>query len=169
MRLSQSATVSFAVASLALGCDAPHTSVVLENDYPLLRTNALVVYHAAWQAVSFPSPVPPGSSSDPQPTVPASDNTAYVVLAPGWDPTSSTPPSAFVVLQSRNGFAVDLDDTLHIPIDDKTFAGHCEAGSFLPQEQADFITRFVFPGDFASVRYDARTCTTTRIRDAGAD
>ena len=157
------------VAVFAPGCDTPHTSVVLDNDYPPSRTNALVVYRAAWQAVSFGIPVPPGSSSAPQSTVPASDNTAYVVLAPGWDPASTAAPSSFVVLQSRNGFAVDLDDTLHIPVDDETFIGRCAGGSFLTQAQADFITRLVFPSDFATLRYDASRCRTTRSGDAGAD
>jgi hypothetical protein len=64
---------------------------------------------------------------------------------------------------------VSLGDTLHIPVDDATFTGNCAAGSFLTQAQADFITREVFPGDFASRSYDAATCTTTPIGDAGAD
>jgi len=53
-----------------------------------------------------PAPVAPGESSAPQSTVAASDNTAYVVLAPGWDPASSAEPSCLVVLQSRQGYGV---------------------------------------------------------------
>jgi hypothetical protein len=104
--------------------------------------------------------------------VAASANTAYVVLAPGWDPTSdptsTTQPTSFIVLQSRDGFAVNLGDTLHIPVDDTTFAGNCTAGSVLTQAQADFITQLVFPSTFRSFHYDAATCTTTQIGDAGA-
>jgi hypothetical protein len=150
------------------GCDAhPQSTVVLDNDYPPFATVPLPVYRAYWQAVSFPAPVAPGSSSDPQDTVPASDNTAYALLAPGWDPSGATPPTAFVVVQSREGFGVHLNDTLHIPVDDTAFAGNCAAGSPLTQAQADFITQLVFPCDFASFRYDAATCTTTPVADAG--
>ena len=155
---------------LAIACDQePDTSVIVDNAYPPSTTAAMVVYHAYWQAVSFQTPIPPGSSSVPQSTVPASDNTAYVVVAPGWDPASSTPPTSLVVLQSRSGFDVHLGGTLHVPVDDTTFAGNCASGSFLSQAQADFITELVFPADFAPLRYDAASCTTTRIADAGAD
>ena len=157
------------LARVALGCETPQSFVVVHNAYPPSKTNALVVYHAFWQAVSFQTPVPPGSSSAPQSTVPASENTAYVVLAPGWDPTSETPPASLVVMQSRKGFAVDLDLTLDIPVSDSTFVGNCAAGSFLTQAQADFITQRVFPGDFSNVRYDASTCMTSKSRDARAD
>jgi hypothetical protein len=157
------------LALLAVGCDAsPSTTVVLDNAYPPSATNAFVVYRAFWQAVSFPDPVLPGASSDPQDTVPASGNTAYVVLAPGWDPSSAAAPSSFVALQSRNVFDVHLNDTLHIPVDDAAFAGNCAAGSHLSQAQADFIVQLVFPGDFAGLRYDAASCTTTPSGDTGA-
>jgi hypothetical protein len=167
-RLASVAVASVAVASVAVGCDhRPDTQVVLDNDYAPSPTRSLVVYRAHWLAVSFQDPVPPGSSSAPHDTVAASANTAYVLLAPGWDPASATPPASFIVMQSRSGFEVHLDDTLHIPIDDATFLGNCAAGSFLSQAQADFITRLVFPGEFVSLSYDAATCMTTPIGDAG--
>jgi hypothetical protein len=157
-----------------MACDKPTTKVVLDNKYAASSSNALVVYQATWQAVSFQAadggPVialPPGASSNPQSTVSASANAAYVVLAPGWDPTSPTEPTAFVVLQSKSGFAVHLNDTLHIPVDDTTFAGNCAAGSVLTQDQADFITQRIFPSVFATVTYDAATCKTTPLPDAG--
>jgi hypothetical protein len=146
-------------ALLALGCDAPSTKVVLDNRYPPSTENALVVDRAHWQAVSFTTPVAPGSSSDPQSTVPASANTAYVLLAPGWDGAST--PASFIVLQSRGGFAVHLDDTLHIPVDDTTFAGNCATGSVLAQADADFITARVFDAELAGRRYDPASCTTS--------
>jgi hypothetical protein len=161
--------------ALVTGCGGPQTTVVVDNDYPPYAVVPLVVYDAAWEAVALQqpdgaaAPVPPGDSSGPQSTVPASANTAYVLLAPGWDPASSTPPTSFIVLQSQAGFAVSLGDTLHIPVDDTTFVGNCAAGSFLTQAQADFITQRVFPGDFGSLSYDAATCTTTPIGDAGTD
>jgi hypothetical protein len=154
-------------ACAGLGCDQkPDTSVVVDNLYAS-KSVSLVVYRAFWQAVAFTTPIAPGTSSDPQPTVPASANTAYVVLAPGWDPASSSPPASLIVMQSVDGFDVAYDLTLHIPVDDTTFAGNCAAGSFLSQAQADFITRQIFRDDFAGLRYDAATCTTTPLGDAG--
>lgn len=162
------ATVTFGCASFP--DSAPKTNVVLENRYALTPSNVLVVYDAYWLNVSFQgSAIPPGASSTPQSAIPASaDNTAYVVLAPGWDPTSTTPPTTFIVVQSRTGFAVALGDTVHIPIDDVSFEGNCTAGSHLAQDRADFLTQIVFVVDFAGLHYDASTCTTTQIGDAGA-
>jgi len=157
---------TIAVAPLCLGCgDAPHTYVALDNAYP--ASSKLVVYEGFWLAVPFPHPIPPGGSSGPQSTVAASDNTAYVILAPGWDPTTSAGPTSLVVMQSRSGLAVHMNDTLHIPVDDAHFAGNCAAGSHLTQQQADFVTQLVFPSTFASFRYDAATCTTTPTGDSG--
>jgi hypothetical protein len=143
--------------------------VVLDNDYATSATGPLVIYQAQWQAVSFQQPVAPGASSDAQDTVPASPNTAYVLIAPGLDPATPSPPTKLVVLQSRAGFGVHLGDTLHIPVQDETFAGNCAAGSTLTQDQADFITQLVFPAAFAGLHYDASSCTTTPIADARAD
>jgi hypothetical protein len=151
--------------TLVAGCDPhPQTLVVIDNKYAPSPTSP-VIYRAYWQAVPFQNPIPPDASSDAQSTVPASANTAYVVLAPGWDPASSVPPTSLVVMQSVDGFDVHLNDTLHIPVDDTRFIGNCAAGSFLSQAQADFITQLIFPIDFAPVRYDAASCTTTAIAD----
>jgi hypothetical protein len=152
-----------------MNVDAPYTYVALDNNYPASAMTPLVVYEGYWQAVAFSTPIPPGASSGPQSTLPASDNTAYVVLAPGWDPNSSTPPTALVVMQSRKGFAVDLNATLHIPVDDTTFAGNCAAGNMLTQSQADFITQIVFPGTFAGLSYNAATCTAAPVGEAGTE
>jgi hypothetical protein len=147
-------------ALFALGCDTPSTQVVLDNRYPPSTDKALVVYRARWQAVSFTTPVAPGASSGPQSTVAASANTAYVLLVPGWDGGASAPTS-FIVLQSRSGFAVHLDETLHIPVDDTTFAGNCAAASVLAPADADFITARVFDAELAGRRYDPASCTTS--------
>ena len=154
------------LVSFAAGCDVnAQTDVILDNEYRASATRPLVVYRAQWQAVTFQTPIAPGSSSDMETTVPASPNTAYVILAPGWDPTSTTTPTSFVVMQSREGYGVEFDETLRIPVDDSTFIGNCGSGSFLPQAKADFITRYVFQGLFASLRYDAARCTVAPIGD----
>jgi hypothetical protein len=160
------ALLALAPCGLAASCSAPTTRVVLENDYS--PSSGLIVYAAAWQAVSFPSPLPPGTSSDPQSTVPASANTAYVVLAPGWDPTSTATPTSLLLLESKVGYGVDLGDTLSIPLGDSTFAGNCASGSPLSQAEADFILQQEFPSVGAAAQYEAATCTTTSRGDAGA-
>ena len=152
------------IAVFCLRCDPPtHTYVTLGNDYPV--GSALVVYAADWQAIPFQTPISPGASSDPASTIAASENTAYAVVAPGWDPTSASLPTSFIVLQSRTGYSVHLDNTLRISLSDATFDGSCAAGVPLTQREADFITKLVFPGVFAGLRYDAATCTTTPIVD----
>ena len=169
---ARGAAAALSCALLVLGCmnvDTTYTYVSLENNYPASARMPVVVLSGYWQAVAFSNPLPPGASSGPQATVPASENTAYVVLAPGWDPTSSTPPTSFVVLQSRSGFSVALDETLHIPVDDSTFAGNCAAGSTLTQSQTDFITQIVFPSTFAGLGYDAATCATSSGSDGGTE
>jgi hypothetical protein len=139
---------------LLAGCEVPNTAVVFENDLPS------TVYAAFWQ-VAVDTPIAPGSASPPAGVVSASANTAYAVLAPGWDPSSSELPKTLIALESVDGFAVPLGDTLDIPVDGTAFAGNCAAGSTLPQTEADFITQRVFATDFIGLIYDAATCTTT--------
>ena len=155
------------LAGWLAGCDIPSTFVVLDNQYPESMANGQVVYEAFWQAVSFQSPIPPDSSSSPQRTIAASDNVAYVVLAPGWEVGSSAPPKSLVVMQSRVGFSVSLNQTLHIPVDDAHFAGNCAAGSSLSQTEANFLTGIVFAPLFLGVTYDAASCTASPATDAG--
>jgi hypothetical protein len=159
----------FIALPFALGCKQASTTstfAVFSNDYS--AASGPVLYQAFWEATSLQSPIAPGVSSDPQITVPCSPNTAYAVLAPGWDPTSSAPPTAYVVLQSKAGYGVNVGDTVEIPVDDSSFDGNCAAGSFLTQSQADFLTQFVFSSTFAGLHYDAATCRTTVVGDAGA-
>lgn len=156
--------VCFFVAPLAGGCDTPSTRVVLENGYPAAAADAFVVQRAFWQAVKFATPVSPGASTDPVKTVAASPNPAYVVVARGWDGDADAGAPlgvGVVVLQSRAGFEVHWNTTLHIVVDDTQFAGNCAVGSSLSQDDADFITGRVFAPDFAGRRYDAATCATT--------
>jgi hypothetical protein len=175
---------------LATACDyvdTPYTYVVFQNDYPPSATSPFVVYEAYWLNAFLEQPLPPGSSSPPQTAVATSGNTAYVVLAPGWNLDASVPRTSLLILKSRSDFAVDLDHTLDIPIDDTTFAGNCAVGSFLSQQEADFITQVVFPSAeqgagweagpgepdvpnlFAGLHYDAATCTLSPVADAGAE
>jgi hypothetical protein len=144
---------------LATSCDPGPAQAVLDNDYPPLPARPYVVYAAFWQAVSFTAPVLPGAASAPLQTVSASANTAYVLVAPDWDPARTAPPASFLLLQSREDYGVQLGDVLHIAIDDDTFAGNCDAGSSLTQAQADFMAQRVFPGELAGRSYDAGTCT----------
>jgi hypothetical protein len=161
--------LALVLAASGAGCDpGPHTAVILSNGYPPPATAPLVVYRAYWQNVSFPTPVDPGFSSAPQSAESTSGDTAYVVLAPGWDPELSARPKSLVVMQSRTTISVSDNDLLTLTVNDTTFAGNCVAGSLLPQAQADFITRVVFPCDFASFHYDAATCTLTPVADGGA-
>lgn len=157
--LAAVAAMALAAASFALGCDKPSTNVVFDNQYA--ADSGDVIYQAQWSAVAVSTPVPPGMSSAPADSVPASANTAWVALAPGWDPTSMTPPTSFVVLRSASGFDLHINNTLHIPVDDSTFVGNCAAGSTLSQDEADFITQRVFQGAFIGLTYDASTCTTS--------
>ena len=152
------------VALLAGGCDKPETTVVLDNNYPSSTSNPFIVNQAFWQAISFTAPVPPGASSEPQDTIPASANTAYVLVAPGWDPKAdggASTPTSLIVLQSRSGFEVHIDHQLRIPVDDADFIGNCAAGSVLTRDEADFITQRVFADVFAGLHYDPTTCSTT--------
>jgi len=150
---------------LASACEAPTTTVILDNDF---APGGPVIYQAYWEAVTFSTPVAPGTSSPPETTVSASASTAYVVLAPGLG--SVTQPTSFVLLQSAGGFAVNLGETLHIPVNDQTFDGDCSADSQLTQAQADFITNIVFQHLFEGGHYDAATCTMTLPpQDAGGD
>jgi hypothetical protein len=146
------------VAACFLACDTPHTEVIVDNAYAAASAN--VIYRAFWQSISFTTPIAPGESSDATPSVFATPNTAYVLLAPGWDPQSSVAPTSFVILESQVGFALDLNTTLHIPVSDATFTGNCKGGSELPQDEADFIAHRVFADTFAGLHYDAATCTT---------
>jgi hypothetical protein len=152
---------------LASACEPPTSTVILDNGF---APSGPVIYQAYWEAVTFSTPVAPGTSSQPETTVSASATTAYVVLAPGWNPASGAQPTSFVLLQSSGGFALHLGDTLHIPVSDETFDGDCSVGSELTQTQADFMTTIVFPGLFAGGHYDAATCTMTLPpQDAGSD
>lgn len=165
---------SLSAAALSLvACDTENaSSSVIDNAYPAAPdgdpAKQTVVYRAWWFATYYPAPVAAGASSEVQRAVPASD-VAYAVLAPGWDPASTTAPAQLVIVKSRTPLAVARGELLHIAVSDATFTGSCAALEPLSQEEADFATQSLFPGVFAGKAYDARSCTTTDVPDAGAD
>jgi hypothetical protein len=155
------------------GCDtdAP-TMIVVDDDYPAIAEggnsmNETTVYKVWWVTSFLPDPVAPGEEGQPERTVPNTDF-AYAVLAPGWDPSRPTAPLRLLAAKSATQLTVARGDTLHVHVSDDTFVGNCGAGKPLTQDEADFITTRIFPGDFAGLTYDAATCSATRVSaDAG--
>jgi hypothetical protein len=158
----------------AVACDTENpTMVVADNDYPVLPdggdpTLEMTVFKVWWVTSLLPDPVPPGGEGQPQRTVPGTDF-AYAVLAPGWDPSSLTAPSRFVAVKSATTLSASRGDTLHVRVSDDGFVGNCGAGKPLSQEDADFITQRIFPGEFSGKTYDATTCTASATPAAAAD
>ena len=153
-------------ALLAAACETPDpTKAVVDNAYA--PPSQVVVYKAWWAATLFKAPVAPGTSSDEERSVPESDF-VYALLAPGWEPESGSPPTKLVAVRSKDKVKAPRGDTLHIVVSDGTFFGSCDAKQALSQEDADFITQRIFPGDFANMIYDAKTCTSTPAPDADA-
>jgi hypothetical protein len=154
------ALVSTLAAVAASACSLPDTEAVVANHYA--ATTDSVVYRVVWTDLRFTDTILPGADSAPQPAFEASTNTAYALLAPGFEPTSVPTPQRLVVLESITGFAASLGDTTTITVDDTTFAGNCAGGSHLPQAEADLLIARVFRTEFAPLAgttYDAATCT----------
>jgi hypothetical protein len=146
-----------------VACDTEDaTTAVVANDYPAAAdggtSDAVVVYRAWWVTTLFASSVSPGASSATERTVPGEDH-AYALLAPGWDPSSTTPPTRLVPVRSATKLTVDRGATLNVVVNPVTFVGNCANGTPLSQDDADFITTRIFPGPFAGHHYDAATCT----------
>ena len=72
---------------------------MLSNRYPAASdassADSMPVYQGWWSVAQFPDPVAAGQVSDPVRVVEGSDY-GYALLAPGWDPASSTPPATLV-------------------------------------------------------------------------
>jgi hypothetical protein len=157
-----------------VACDTEDpTMVVADNDYPVLPDGGdpaleMTVFKVWWATSLLPDPVLAGSEGQPQRTVPGTDF-AYAVLAPGWDPSSQTPPSRFVAVKSATTLGASRGDTLHVHVSDDAFRGDCAAGRPLSQEDADFITQRIFPGEFSGKTYDAATCTASPTVGDAAD
>ena len=161
-------------ALLAAGCNSGDaTNAVIDDGYPGPTdagdaTKAIAVYRGWWLVATFPAPVGGGAESGSERVVPGSDY-AYMLLAPGWDPSSGSAPPLLLPAMSKDQLSVARGDTLHIQVDDAHVVGNCAAKQPLTQAQADFITQSIFPGPFAGMTYDAATCTATPVGDAGAD
>jgi len=133
------------IAALAFACDTEDpTMVAVNNDYP----TDLVVAKAWWASSYFPDAVAPASEGEHLRTVPSTDF-AYVVVAAG---------SKLIAMKSLAPLHVKRGDVLHIHVSDATFTGNCFTGHPLSQDDADFITSRIFPGEFDGI-YDAATCT----------
>ena len=135
------------------------------------RATRVVVYKTWWVTTLFTDPVPPATTSAELRAVPERD-TAYALLAPGWASASGVPPTTLIPVRSREPLAVSRGEVLHILVSDGAFMGNCAAGQALTQDDADFITHRIFPGEFAKRTYDAKTCTSTPLhegQDGGAD
>jgi hypothetical protein len=166
---------SLAAGATSAGCDTEDaTSAVVENAYPVVADGGdpsqnVVVYKVWWVATLFPDPVAPGQLSTEYRSV-SEYGVAIALLAPGWNPSSGSPPTTLIPVKSKEVLRVSRGNTLRITISDETFGGNCAAHQQLPQEDADFITQRIFPGDFANVTYDAHTCRSKPVTapDAGA-
>jgi hypothetical protein len=76
----------------------------------------------------------------------------------------------FFPAKSATKLSAARENTLHVRVSDGTFVGNCLAEKPLSQDDADFITQRIFPGEFAAVDFDAKRCTATpTTTDAGAD
>ena len=176
MRTSLATLISTTCAALLcwMGCEGETpTSAVVQNSFQVVPDagnppSGVTIYRTWYFTTAFVDPVAPGSSSDTQRTVPATDY-VYAVLAPGWDPTSAPAPTTLIPVRSKAKLSVARGDTLMIDVSDATFDGNCARGSRLSQDDADFITQRIFPGQFASVTYDAKTCTATPVPADGGD
>ena len=150
-----------------VGCNTSDpTSAVLANQYPPAidagSADSMAVYKGWWAVTQFADPVAAGQVSDPVRVVQGNDY-GYALLAPGWDPSSSTLPSTLIPLRSASKLSVARGDTLNFVVSDDATVGNCSAGKPLTQEDADFITQRIFPGEFANVNYDATLCKASPI------
>lgn len=156
----------------ACACNDDPATAQVDNAYGVMDGGAgsSVVYKAWWSSTLFTDPISPGASSDPQRAVTNTD-VAYAIIARGWDPTSTDPPPSLVVLRSSTRLTVVRGDDLHLVVSPNTFVGDCAHASVLSQDEADFITERIFPGDFAGFHYDAASCTLTAAPtlDGGTD
>lgn len=159
-------------STLVVGCDDTETTAVVDNAYPTLSDggvdplNSITVYRAWWLVTAFTDPVAAGTSSNSHRVVDGLDS-AYFVLAPGWDPKSGSVPTHLIVAKTKTAIGVSKGDVLHITANDENLVGNCAAKQPLTQSDADFITQNIFPDELAGFTYDAATCTLTPISDGG--
>jgi hypothetical protein len=161
------ASLLLLVAAVSGGCETENaTHAIVANAYPPAADGGIelddsVVYRAWWTTVLFAEPIVAGARSETERAVKGSDY-AYAILARGWDPESGTTPEHLLALRSKEKLSVKRGATLTIRVSDETFDGDCAHGAALDQDDADFITARIFPGNFAGSSYDAATCTLTK-------
>ena len=161
------AIASFACLPFGMGCNtAEPTTAVLSNEYPSASdassTDAMPVYKAWWSVAQFPDAVPAGQVSDPVRIVQGNDY-GYALLAPGWDTTSGEPPTTLIPLRSAEKLSVGRGELLTFVVSAQSTVGDCNTSVPLSQEEADFITQRIFPGEFEGVVYDAASCLSVPI------
>ncbi len=164
MRLTRKLATIALLAAASCETETP-SMVVVDNDYPVVSdggdaTQEMTVFKVWWTTTLLPDPVAPGNEGEPERTVLNTDF-AYAVVAPGWAPSSPTPPRIFIPMKSVGPLSVARGDTLHIHVSDDLFVGNCAANKPLSQEDADFISQRIFPAEFAGATYDAKSCTAT--------
>ncbi|HYQ01533.1 MAG TPA: hypothetical protein VER96_22825 [Polyangiaceae bacterium] len=152
---------------LSAGCNTSDpTNAVLSNEYPPANdassADSMAVYKGWWSVALFPDPVPAGQTSDPIRVVEGTDY-GYALLAPGWDATAGASPTALIPLRSAHKLRVDRGGLLTFVVSEQATVGDCRAGHAVSQDEADFITQRIFPGEFAGLVYDAATCTTSPV------
>lgn len=142
------------------------TSAVLSNEYPAASdagsADSMPVYKGWWAVAQFPDPVAAGQVSDSVRIVQGSDY-GYALLAPGWDVMSDTPPATLIPLRSARALSVGRGELLTFVVSDQATVGDCHAGRPLTQDEADYVTQRIFPGEFVNLQYDAESCTTSSL------
>ena len=159
--------VSIASSPFSTGCNTSEpTTAVLSNEYPSVSdaTSAelMPVYKGWWSVAQFPEAVPAGQVSDPVRIVQGSDY-GYALLAPGWDAATGAPPTTLIPLRSAQKLSVDRGELLTFVVSERATVGDCKASVPLSQDDADFITQRIFPGEFAGLAYDAASCTSSPV------
>jgi len=161
--------VSIVCPLFSTGCNTSEpTTAVLSNEYPSSdanSTDSMPVYRGWWSVAQFPDAVPAGQVSDPVRIVQGNDY-GYALLAPGWDVATGAPPTTLLPLRSAQKLSVGRGELLTFVVSELATVGDCRSSRPLSQDDADFITQRIFPGEFAGLVYDAANCTTSPISRA---
>jgi hypothetical protein len=154
------------------GCETGNpTHAIVANAYPVVAhdggvSHGFTVYRLWWTTTLFHEPIVPGATSLEQRVVKDHDY-AYALVARDWDANLHTRPEHLLAMRSNSELSVDRGQTLHIRVDDQTFLGNCAVDQPLTQDEADFITQRIFPGDFTGLTYDAASCETSPLAADG--
>jgi hypothetical protein len=152
---------------LASACNTSEpTTAVLSNEYPPGSSagspDTMSVYKGWWAVAQFPRPVAAGEMSDPVRIVPGNDY-GYALLAPGWEAANGAPPTTVIPLRSAQKLSVGRGELLTFVVSEWATIGDCGTGNPLTQEDADYVTQRIFPGEFANLVYDAASCVSVPV------